>query len=113
MSVYCEDINAGSFADYLSVIWHGLPMDCSIAGYLTVIPALIIIGQLWTAGRWLVVIENVYFAIIALLLAVIFCLDLVLYRYWGFKLDMTPVFYFVSSPGLLWRVRHGMRHCAV
>lgn len=99
MSVYCEDINAGSFADYLSVIWHGLPMDCSIAGYLTVIPALIIIGQLWTAGRWLAVIENVYFAIIALLLAVIFCLDLVLYRYWGFKLDMTPVFYFVSSPG--------------
>ncbi len=73
-------------------------MDCSIAGYLTALPAFIIIGQLWTARHWLVIVEKIYYGIISLLLAVIFCLDLKLYSYWGFRLDMTPVFYFTSSP---------------
>lgn len=76
----------------------GLPMDCSIAGYFTALPAFIIIGQLWTARHWLVIVEKIYYGIISLLLAVIFCLDLKLYSYWGFRLDMTPVFYFTSSP---------------
>lgn len=98
MLVYHSIINAGSFTDYLQAIVHGLPMDCSIAGYLTVIPGLLIIGELWTARKWIYIAEKVYFAIIALLLAVIFSLDLGLYLYWGFRLDMTPIFYFTSSP---------------
>ena len=26
--------------DWLSVLWHGLPLDCSLAGYLSIIPGL-------------------------------------------------------------------------
>lgn len=98
MLVYSHLIDAGSTSEYLSAIWHGLAMDCSIAGYLTAIPGFIIIGQLWSDGKWLKVIERVYYGIVALLLATIFTLDLRLYLYWGFRLDMTPLFYFTSSP---------------
>ena len=100
MLTYHDLISQGqaSLLSCLEAMLKGLPMDCSIAGYLTALPAFIIIGQLWTARHWLVIVEKIYYGIISLLLAVIFCLDLKLYSYWGFRLDMTPVFYFTSSP---------------
>ena len=44
------------------------------------------------------IIARIYFIIVSLLLAAIFVGDTVLYGYWGFKLDATPLFYFASSP---------------
>ena len=41
--VYYHDLYADvSFGDYFSVMWHGLPLDLSLAGYLTAIPGLIL-----------------------------------------------------------------------
>lgn len=73
-------------------------MDFSVAGYLTVIPALMIIGGIWCRHRWLNVAMKAYFAVASLLLAVITILDIGLYAYWGFRLDATPLFYFSTSP---------------
>jgi len=103
-----SDVYAGaSFADRLSVISHGLPMDLSLAGYLAVLPALFIIAGVWSRGNLLKGIETGYYALISALLSVIFVLDTGLYGYWGFKLDATPLFYFLSSPsavvgGMTW-----------
>lgn len=41
---------------------------------------------------------RVYFGISTVVLALIFVFDAVLYPYWGFKLDSTPLFYLFSSP---------------
>ena len=87
-----------TLADHFSVIWHGLPMDFSVAGYLTVIPALMILAGIWVRHRWLDTALKAYFAVTAILLASIALLDLELYGYWGFRLDMTPLFYFSTSP---------------
>ena len=35
------------FTDLVSVIWYGLRLDIAIAGYLTVIPALLLTVTLW------------------------------------------------------------------
>lgn len=102
------DIYAGvGFSDRLSVITHGLPMDFSVAGYLTVVPALLVIARVWSSGRVLKYVETGYYVLISLLLSAIFVLDTGLYGYWGFKLDATPLFYFLSSPsavvgGMTW-----------
>ena len=98
MLCYNNLMPAATFADRLSVIWHGLPMDLSVAGYLSVIPALMIITEIWVKSRWLGVAMKIYFAIVAALLSVIMVLDLDLYGYWGFRLDVTPLFYFTTSP---------------
>lgn len=82
----------------LAVIGHGLPMDCTVAAYICIVPALLTIAHLWTSGRFLSSIENIYFIIVSLLCGTVFVLDTALYSHWGFKLDMTPVFYFISSP---------------
>ena len=86
-------------AEWGRVVWHGLPLDLSVAGYLTALPALLLAASAWSWGRWLTWALRVWFGVVSLLLSVVFILDLVLYEYWGFRLDTTPFFYFFSSPG--------------
>lgn len=81
-----------------AVVWHGLSMDFSAAAYLTALPLLASIVEVWWRGKAMQIISTVYFAIVSILLAVIFTLDIMLYSYWGFRLDSTPLFYFLSSP---------------
>lgn len=87
-----------SCADWFSVIWHGLPLDLSLAGYLTAIPGFLFITSVWTLSKSLHRIWCGYFLFISVLLSIIFTVDLGLYEYWGFRLDATPLFYFFSSP---------------
>lgn len=87
-----------SWSDYFSAIWHGLPLDLSLAGYLTAIPGLLFITSAWTLSKVLHRIWCGYFLFVSVLLSVIFIVDLGLYEYWGFRLDGTPLFYFFSSP---------------
>lgn len=51
MGVYADRIAPG-WPDWLTVPLHGLPMDLCMAGYLTVVPGLLIAAQLLTARRW-------------------------------------------------------------
>ena len=87
-----------SWTEWLGVMWHGLPLDLSLAGYLTVVPGLLFICSAWTVSNLLRRIWYGYFAFVSVLLSVIFTVDLGLYEYWGFRLDATPLFYFFSSP---------------
>lgn len=87
-----------SFLDRLNAIWHGLPLDLSLAGYLTAIPGFLFIASVWTLSKTLHRIWCGYYLFISILLALIFSVDLGLYEYWGFRLDATPLFYFFSSP---------------
>jgi phosphoglycerol transferase MdoB-like AlkP superfamily enzyme len=90
--------HSASFIDYLQVVWHGLPLDFSVAGYFTVIPALILIVSVWTRPSITTRIQKVYFLFIAILISVVYLVDMVLYSFWGFRLDSTPVYYFLTSP---------------
>lgn len=87
-----------SCADWFSVIWHGLPLDLSLAGYLTAILGFLFITSVWTLSKSLHRIWCGYFLFISVLISIIFTVDLGLYEYWGFRLDATPLFYFFSSP---------------
>lgn len=87
-----------TFTDYLEVMWNGLSLDLATAAYFTAIPGLLLIASLWIVPHAIRPIFKGYFAIISFFLSVIFIADLVLYEYWGFRLDSTPFFYFFSSP---------------
>jgi len=97
LAVYAPVIGA-SAADWFAVTRHGFSMDLCVAGYLTVVPGLLIVGELVSSARWLRVALKGYMAIAAVAVAAIYCLDLGLYGSWGFRLDMTPVFYITTSP---------------
>lgn len=87
-----------SWTDFFKIIGHGLPLDLSIAGYLTVIPGFLFILSVWRLSSGMRRFWNAYYLTISILLSIIFIVDLGLYEYWGFRLDATPLFYFFSSP---------------
>ncbi len=84
-------------SEWLAAIWHGLPMDMTVAGYFSVIPGLLLVVSEWFEGAMRAALK-VYFVIAAALIAAIVVVDATLYGYWGFRLDSTPLFYFMSSP---------------
>lgn len=87
-----------TFYTMFAVMWHGLTLDLSMAGYLTAIPALLLTASIWLRKELIRPILNGYFAIAALLMSFCFVLNIALYPYWKFPLDSTPLFYFFTSP---------------
>lgn len=84
--------------DYFGILWHGLPMDMCVAGYLTAVPALLLIARQFTAWPHFPLIERIYCILMGTILGWIYVADDMLYGYWEFKLDTTPIFYFTTSP---------------
>lgn len=86
-----------AFTDYLQVIWHGLSLDATVAGYLSVTPLLMLIVSIWfpalSLRKWLLP----YWSLIGLLVAIGLVVDTALYEFWGFKLDAT-IFNYLDSP---------------
>ncbi len=86
------------FTELPAVIWHGLPLDLSMAGYLSVIPGFLSIAVVWLKRDLVKPIMNIYFIIASLLITCSFLLNASLYPYWKYPLDSTPLFYFFTSP---------------
>lgn len=86
------------FTELPAVIWHGLPLDLSMAGYLSVIPGFLSIAVVWLKRDLVKPIMNIYFIIASLFITCSFMLNASLYPYWKYPLDSTPLFYFFTSP---------------
>lgn len=85
--------------DVLSVLGHGFSMDLSVSAYFSIVPAILFfVSIFYGEKRLLRRILKAYFALLSLILGAVTLLDTVIYGYWLFKLDSTPLFYFLSSP---------------
>ena len=93
MLVHFDIYRAYGFGEWMAVCGHGLPLDASVAGYLTVLPALLLCVESWIPKRAAEGIWRGYFALVGVLLALVFTADAALYGYWGFRLDSTPLIY--------------------
>ncbi|MGL4292608.1 MAG: LTA synthase family protein [Bacteroidales bacterium] len=96
MLYHLDLYRSDSIKEWFLVMLNGLPLDFSMAGYLTVIPVLLTLGSVWSEGNWLQRATNAYLVVMNLIIAIIFVSDLELYTYWGFRLDSTPLFYLKS-----------------
>lgn len=95
--IYYSDLyQHDSFSDLLLVLLHGFQLDASMAAYLTVLPGFLIIAGLWIRKKYMLKVFNAYYLIILSIVSIVFVTDLVLYRFWGFRLDSTPLFYLQS-----------------
>jgi phosphoglycerol transferase MdoB-like AlkP superfamily enzyme len=89
--------NEYKIEDYLSVVYHGLPIDVTMAGYLIIFPFLLVIISSWWQGIPYKRLMKVYNVLIALLLALVFIGDAAVYPFWGFKLDAS-IFFYLKTP---------------
>ena len=96
----------GGFSQVFQVMAHGLSLDLSMAGYLSAIPALVLLVsciplrqlQGFHASRVLMAVVGGWTLIATTLVALAFVANIALYGYWGFPLDSTPIFFLFSSP---------------
>ena len=86
-----------SWTDYFRVMYHGLSLDAATAGYLVALPLLTVLVSIWFRKFPLRAVLVGYYALISLLMAVIFVVDMGLYPFWKFKLDAS-VFLYIDSP---------------
>jgi len=84
--------------EQLLTLWHGLRLDIAVAGYLTVLPGVLLVMTVWSKKRLLRYLWNGYFALTAAVAALAYVANLGLYAYWGFPLDNTPLLYIRTSP---------------
>lgn len=80
------------------VLYHGLTLDMTVAGYVTALPLLAVLLSLWVplgTNGWRRILM-VWFAVVSLLTAAVVALDLGLYGHWGFRLDGSVLQYLAS-----------------
>ena len=76
-----------SVGDWLSVLWHGLRLDSVAACYLLAVPVLVVLLTFFFCKLPVRRVLVWYYALVAPLMAMAFAADMVLYRYWGAKMD--------------------------
>lgn len=98
--LYHHDVfGAFSGGEWLQVLWHSLPQDLTLAGYVVALPLVLKLVHYWVSGEWYRTFCVWFFTIMSLPLALLWMVDLELFSYWGFRLDATPLIYLLDSPG--------------
>jgi len=109
--------------DVADVIWNGLTLDVPMTGYLVALPLLVTIVSCWLPMTLnMKKVLGWYWAVVALLVSLVFVADISLYPFWQFKLDAT-VFNYLDSPKgafasvsawyILWRIILTVAYAAI
>jgi len=96
-----------SAAELALVVWNGLKLDQTVAGYITALPLLVVLAALWIPGRWSRSVLKGYLLVIAAVSATAFAANLALYEYWAFPLDSSVLQYLASPKEALASVTAG------
>ena len=84
--LYNEAVDKGlGVRECCQVMWHGMSLDATTAGYLTAFPFLIVCISIWLKKFPLKKVLTPYYILVSLLISVVFVVDMGLYPFWGFK----------------------------
>ena len=86
------------FAEWAGIFIHGLKLDFSATGYILILPVIILIIFSIINSKVFYFILNIYTIALLVISLVFVTIDLELYKYWGFRLDNTPLLY-INKPG--------------
>ncbi len=85
-------------AEWAGIFIHGLKLDFSATGYILILPVIILIIFSIINRKVFYFILNIYTIAVLVISLVLVTIDLELYKYWGFRLDNTPLLY-INKPG--------------
>lgn len=96
--VYHSLFSIFGIRECLAVLGHGLLLDIAIAGYLSVLPGIMLAFSSFYSGKPLRWAWHTYFFVTSFAVSLAYVSNLGLYAYWGFPLDNTPLLYIRTSP---------------
>lgn len=82
--------------DIFDVIWNGISMDLSTAGYLTMLPLGLSFTSIWIKHKGLQSILHYYSYLIIVIVSIIIVCDITLFGFWKVHLDVSALFYLKS-----------------
>lgn len=85
-----------SSATIAKAFWVGLRMDASFAAYISIAPFLLFFLKTVFPRFRVSKIIRIYTGILVVLLVIVSVADLELYTAWGYRMDATPLQYFLS-----------------
>lgn len=96
------------FINNLLSIFNGLRLDFSFTGYLLAIPLIIITLLFWLPFTVSQQIIKWYSYLFIVIIVSLYLSDLQLYKYWGFRLDSTPLLYLKTPKDAMASINSGM-----
>ena len=93
------------FGECVKALWHGLPLDSVAACYLIIVPVIVVIVSCFFKQFNLRRVLTPYYAVAAVLMALIFVADVVLYFFWGAKLDANDLIYAAKPKDVLINIK--------
>ena len=91
---HLSQTNTLEASEISNVFIYGLRMDASFAGYICILPFLLVLLQTVFTKLKIRNIVSVYTATLIIILSFLTIADLELYSAWGFRMDATPLQYF-------------------
>lgn len=89
------------FLSCMASLWHGLRLDIATACYLLLLPTLVLLISCFFKRFPLRKVLMPYYILVAIVLALIFVADTVLYSFWGAKLDANDLIYAAKPRDML------------
>lgn len=83
------------------ILVKGILLDFSVIGYILLLPSLLMIFNAVFPGRWYKLIIRTFTYLILVCFSFLVISDLVIYPEWGFRLDITPLYYLDNPEGAL------------
>ena len=89
------------FLSCMASLWHGLRLDIATACYLLLLPTLVLLISCFFKRFPLRKVLMPYYILVAVVLALIFVADTILYSFWGAKLDANDLIYAAKPRDML------------
>lgn len=89
------------FLSCVASLWHGLRLDIATACYLLLLPTLVLLISYFFKRFPLRKVLMPYYILVAIVLALIFVADTILYSFWGAKLDANDLIYAAKPRDML------------
>ncbi|MBR3529135.1 MAG: LTA synthase family protein [Bacteroidales bacterium] len=101
MLVNIAHADGAPFGSCLAVLWHGLRLDSVAASYLLIVPVVVLLVSCFVKRMDLRRVLRPYYWIAAVLMGVLFVADVVLYAFWGAKIDANDLMYAAKPKDML------------
>ncbi|WP_431164513.1 LTA synthase family protein [Tenacibaculum halocynthiae] len=88
------------FITILKTFLHGLKLDASFSGYLSLIPFLIFLFSIWIPKKIVALLIKSYTYPVIFIINLFMLIDIVLYKSWGVRIDSTLLTY-INTPKIM------------
>ncbi len=98
LGINTDDSTRMGLSDWLGCFIHGFRLDLSTSSYYVLGAVIILIFTAPFKSRYTSISILYYHLFLSFITGLLVVMDLEIYRYWGFRLDITPLIY-LKTPG--------------